>query len=69
MREVSAGYLEGIKEGRLHFKMLEKPQIKEAAILQIKFCNDVGFWQGSGLHADFVKGLHDFWKNQLDKLE
>lgn len=71
MKEISYNYLEGIKEGRSQFNCLDKPSdecVECAAICQIKFCNDVEFLAGSEIHTDFIKGLRDFWKNQLARV-
>lgn len=68
MATVSQNYLDGIKEGRTHFKMLDASEIRSAALTEIAFCDNVGHWAGSALHIDFINGLRDFWKLQLAKL-
>jgi len=68
MKTVSKNYLEGIREGRAEFKLLEPDQLANAARRSIAWCDQVKGWYGSELHADFIAGLRDFWINQLEKL-
>lgn len=65
MPQVSAEYLAGIREGRALRKLIDDSAVIETAEKEIKFCDDVEFWAGSGLHKDFIQGQRDFWINQL----
>lgn len=65
MAQVSQNYLEGIREARALRKLIDDSAVIETAEKEIKFCDDVEFWAGSGLHKDFIQGHRDFWRNQL----
>lgn len=74
MAQVSAQYIEGIKEGRQHFKLLQEcgEVTRDTLLKVIRECEAFGkrlagcaYSEGS---ADYIKGELDFYRAQLKRL-
>lgn len=68
MTVYSQEYIQGIKDGRATLRLESgERDIAEIAKAELSFCERVSKCMGSAEHADYIKGLRDFWTNQLAK--
>lgn len=66
MTPYSNEYLQGIKDGRATRRECTTwEEIQNAAKIDLDFVERVSGLAFSGENADYLKGLKDFWNNQL----
>lgn len=64
MRAIAQSYVEGVLEGRMTRKLISREHVEQVATAEIAFLDRVAGLYGSEPHAEFIRGLRDFWLHQ-----
>lgn len=67
-QQVSAEYLEGLRDGRRALKDCTTPEeARRAAAADLRFCDRIAHCAYSETQEAYLRGLRDFWTHQQRK--